>query len=58
MNTWHPSAPIEKMWQVHAGGGTLSSEEEAALHKIEVQDSVFPHVDPGLWVALDKLVGD
>ena len=49
---------IEKMWQVHAGGGTLSSEEEAALHKIEVQDSVFPHVDPGLWVALDKLVGD
>ena len=43
---------IEKMWQLHSGGGTLSSDEEKKLSKIETQDSVFAHVDPGLWAAI------
>jgi 1,4-alpha-glucan branching enzyme len=42
---------IHQMWQSHASGGTLTGENEAALKKIEVQDSVFQHIDPGLWAA-------
>ncbi len=40
---------IEKMWQSHCAGGTLSEEDDAQLALIETQDSVFAHVDPGLW---------
>ncbi|MGH9618034.1 MAG: 1,4-alpha-glucan branching protein domain-containing protein, partial [Acidobacteriaceae bacterium] len=44
---------IEKMWQLHVGGGTLGGDEEKQLHEIETQDSVFPHVDPNLWAAMN-----
>ncbi len=40
---------IEMMWQLHCGGGMLSSDDEAKLSKIETQDSVFAHLDPSLW---------
>jgi 1,4-alpha-glucan branching enzyme len=40
---------IQKMWQFHASGGNLTEEDDATLKKIEVQDSVFPHIDPSLW---------
>lgn len=40
---------IEKMWQQHCSGETLGEEDETLLKKIETQDSVFAHVDPGLW---------
>ncbi len=40
---------IEKMWQKHSSGGTLSEEDEICLAQIEAQDSVFAHVDPSLW---------
>jgi 1,4-alpha-glucan branching enzyme len=40
---------IEKMWERHCAGEVLSEEDETALKSIEVQDSVFPQVDPGFW---------
>ncbi|MEO6964715.1 MAG: 1,4-alpha-glucan branching protein domain-containing protein [Acidobacteriaceae bacterium] len=40
---------IEKMWQLHRDGGFLSQEDDSNLTKIEIQDSVFGHVDPNLW---------
>lgn len=40
---------VGKMWQTHGSGGGLSTEEETRLRQIEIQDSVFPHVDPSLW---------
>ena len=42
---------IERMWQLHRSGGTLSSEDETRLKEIESQDSVFADIDPSLWVA-------
>ncbi|MHB8303470.1 MAG: glycoside hydrolase family 57 protein [Acidobacteriaceae bacterium] len=40
---------IQKLWQLHCSGGSLSQADEAAIEKIEVQDSVFANVDPLLW---------
>ncbi|MGC1781902.1 MAG: 1,4-alpha-glucan branching protein domain-containing protein [Acidobacteriaceae bacterium] len=40
---------IKDMWQTHCSGGTLNDTDEARLQQIEIQDSVFPHVDPSLW---------
>lgn len=40
---------IERMWQQHCSSGTLSSEDEAALQAIEIQDSVFADVNPEFW---------
>ncbi|MEO6830078.1 MAG: 1,4-alpha-glucan branching protein domain-containing protein [Acidobacteriaceae bacterium] len=40
---------IEAMWKQHCAGEGLREEDQSVLKTIETQDSVFAHVDPGVW---------
>jgi 1,4-alpha-glucan branching enzyme len=42
---------VKAIWQAFESAGSLTPAQEARLAEIELRDSVFPDVDPGLWVA-------
>ena len=41
---------IKAIWQNFDANGTLSEAQQARLTEIEVRDSIFRDIDPGLWV--------
>ncbi|HZY74398.1 MAG TPA: 1,4-alpha-glucan branching protein domain-containing protein [Edaphobacter sp.] len=42
---------IKAIWQAFDSTGTLTATQETRLAEIERRDSVFPDIEPGLWVA-------
>jgi 1,4-alpha-glucan branching enzyme len=42
---------VKAIWQNFESTGTLTKADETRLSEIELRDSVFPDIDPGLWVA-------
>ena len=42
---------VKAIWQNFEANGALDETQQTRLTEIEVRDSVFPDIDPGLWVA-------
>jgi 1,4-alpha-glucan branching enzyme len=42
---------VKTIWATFEASGNLTLAQEARLAEIERRDSVFPDIDPGLWVA-------
>ncbi|WP_348268567.1 DUF1957 domain-containing protein [Edaphobacter paludis] len=42
---------IKAIWQTFESTNAITPAQEARLAEIELRDSVFPDIDPGLWVA-------
>ncbi|WP_158943009.1 glycoside hydrolase family 57 protein [Granulicella sp. S190] len=42
---------VKSLWQNFESTGAITKAEEARLTEIELRDSVFPDIDPGLWAA-------
>ena len=42
---------VKAIWQAFESSGAITPAQETRLAEIERRDSIFPDVDPGLWVA-------
>ena len=42
---------IKSIWQTFESTGSIDAAQETRLAEIELRDSIFPDIDPGLWVA-------
>jgi len=42
---------MKAIWQTFESSGSITPAQETRLAEIELRDSVFPDIDPGLWVA-------
>jgi len=42
---------VKAIWQTFESSGSITPAQETRLAEIERRDSVFPDIDPGLWVA-------
>lgn len=42
---------VKAIWEAFESNGHLTQAENARLAEIERRDNVFPHIDPGMWVA-------
>jgi 1,4-alpha-glucan branching enzyme len=42
---------VKAFWQAYEANGALEEAQERRLAEIETRDSIFPDIDPGLWVA-------
>jgi 1,4-alpha-glucan branching enzyme len=42
---------VKTIWQNFESTGLLTKTDDARLSELELRDSVFPDIDPGLWIA-------
>ena len=42
---------VKAIWQHFESTGTIAKADETRLSEIELRDSIFPDIDPGLWIA-------
>jgi 1,4-alpha-glucan branching enzyme len=42
---------MKAIWQTFESSGSITPAQETRLAEIELRDSIFPDIDPGLWVA-------
>ncbi len=42
---------LKTIWQNFESTSSLSKADETRLSEIETRDSIFPDIDPGLWIA-------
>jgi 1,4-alpha-glucan branching enzyme len=42
---------VKTIWQTFESTGNITTAQEARLAEIERRDTIFPNIDPGLWVA-------
>ena len=48
---------VKTIYQTFEANGRLTVAQEARLAEIELRDTVFPNIDPGLWAAGAKQEG-
>jgi 1,4-alpha-glucan branching enzyme len=42
---------VKAIWQNFESTGALTNTDDTRLSEIELRDSIFPDIDPGLWIA-------
>jgi 1,4-alpha-glucan branching enzyme len=42
---------VKSIWQTFESTGALAKTDETRLSEIELRDSIFPDIDPSLWIA-------
>ena len=45
---------IKAIWQNFESTGAITEAQQTRLSEIELRDSIFPDIDPGLWAAAAK----